>query len=124
MAKAQFFPQISLTSLGGSASSQLQSIFSGKNSYWYAAGSLSEPIFEGGRIRSNYHLSQAQEQEMLLEYRKAILNALKDVSAPWPLIRKHGSDARSRRHWSSPRPTLCGLPGYATPAATPVIWRC
>jgi outer membrane protein, multidrug efflux system len=80
VAKAQFFPQISLTSLGGSASSQLQSIFSGKNAYWYAAGSLSEPIFDGGRIRSNYHLSQAQEQEMLLEYRKAILNALKDVS--------------------------------------------
>jgi multidrug efflux system outer membrane protein len=80
VAKAQFFPQISLTSLGGSASSQLQNIFSGKNAYWYAAGSLSEPIFDGGRIRSNYHLSQAQEQEMLLEYRKTILNALKDVS--------------------------------------------
>jgi outer membrane protein, multidrug efflux system len=80
VAKAQFFPQISLTSLGGAASSQLQSIFSGKNAYWYAASSLSEPIFDGGRIRSNYHLSQAQEQEMLLEYRKAILNALKDVS--------------------------------------------
>ena len=80
VAKAQFFPQISLTSLGGSASSQLQSVFSGKNAYWYAAGSLSEPIFDGGRIRSNYHLSQAQEQEMLLEYQKTILNALKDVS--------------------------------------------
>ena len=80
VAKAQFFPQISLTSFGGSASNQLQSIFSGKNAYWYAAGSLSEPIFDGGRIRSNYHLSQAQEQEMLLEYQKAILNALKDVS--------------------------------------------
>jgi multidrug efflux system outer membrane protein len=41
---------------------------------------LSEPIFDGGRIRSNYHLSQAQQQEMLLEYQKTILNALKDVS--------------------------------------------
>jgi multidrug efflux system outer membrane protein len=80
VAKSQFFPQISLTSLGGSTSNQLQSIFSGKNAYWLAAGSLSEPIFDGGRIRSNYHLSQAQEQEMLLEYRKTILNALKDVS--------------------------------------------
>jgi len=80
VAKAQFFPQISLTSLGGSASNQLQSVFSGKNAYWYAAGSLSEPLFDGGRIRSNYHLSQAQEQEMVLEYRKTILNALKDVS--------------------------------------------
>jgi outer membrane protein, multidrug efflux system len=80
VAKAQFFPQISLTSLGGSASSQLQSMFAGKNAYWYAAGSLSEPIFDAGRIRSNYHLSQAQEQEMLLDYQKTILNALKDVS--------------------------------------------
>jgi multidrug efflux system outer membrane protein len=80
VAKAQFFPNISLTSMGGSSSNQLQSIFSGKNAYWYAASSLSEPIFDGGRIRSNYHLSQAQEAEMLLEYRKTILNALKDVS--------------------------------------------
>ena len=80
VAKAQWVPQISLTSLGGSASSQLQSMFAGKNAYWYAAGSLSEPIFDAGRLRSNYHLSQAQEQEMLLDYQKTILNALKDVS--------------------------------------------
>ncbi|AXC12605.1 RND efflux system, outer membrane lipoprotein, NodT family [Acidisarcina polymorpha] len=80
VAKAQFFPNISLSSLGGSASNQLQSVFSGKNAYWYAAASLSEPIFDGGRIRSNYHLSQAEEQEMLLEYQKTILNALRDVS--------------------------------------------
>lgn len=63
--------------MGGSSSNQLQSIFSGKNAYWYAASSLSEPIFDGGRIRSNYHLSQAQEAEMLLEFRKTVLNALK-----------------------------------------------
>jgi multidrug efflux system outer membrane protein len=40
---------------------------------------LSEPLFDGGRIRSNYRLSQAQQQEMVLEYKKSILNALKDV---------------------------------------------
>jgi multidrug efflux system outer membrane protein len=80
VARAQYFLQISLTSLGGAASSQLNSIFSGPNAYWYAAGSISQPIFEGGRIRSNYRLSQAQEQEMLLQYQKTILNALRDVS--------------------------------------------
>jgi multidrug efflux system outer membrane protein len=80
VARAQYFPQISLTSLGGAASSQLNSIFTGPNSYWYAAGSISEPIFDGGRIRSNYRLSKAQEQEVLVEYQKTILNALKDVS--------------------------------------------
>jgi multidrug efflux system outer membrane protein len=80
VAKAQFFPNIALTSLGGSASSQLNSIFVGKNAYWYAAASLSQPIFDGGRIRNNYHLSQAAQQEMLYEYQKSILNALRDVS--------------------------------------------
>ena len=80
VARAQYFPQISLTSLGGAASNRLNAIASGPTSYWYAAGSISEPIFDGGRIRSNYHLSQAQEQEMLLDYRKTVLNALKDVS--------------------------------------------
>jgi outer membrane protein, multidrug efflux system len=80
VARAQYFPQIALTSLGGAASNQLNSIFSGPNAYWYAAGSISQPIFEGGRIRSNYRLSKVQEQEALLEYQKSILNALKDVS--------------------------------------------
>jgi multidrug efflux system outer membrane protein len=80
VARAQYFPQISLTSLGGAASNQLNAIATGPNTYWYAAGSISEPIFDGGRIRSNYRLSKAQEQEALLEYQKAILNSLKDVS--------------------------------------------
>jgi len=80
VARAQYFPQISLTSMGGAASNQLNSVFTGPNAYWYAAGSISEPIFDGGRIRNNYRLSKAQEQETLLEYRKAILNALRDVS--------------------------------------------
>jgi multidrug efflux system outer membrane protein len=80
VARAQYFPQISLTSLGGAASNQLNTIATGPNAYWYAAGSISEPIFDGGRIRSNYRLSKAQEQEMLLEYQKTILNSLKDVS--------------------------------------------
>ncbi|QHN02571.1 efflux transporter outer membrane subunit [Granulicella sp. WH15] len=80
VARAQYFPQISLTSLGGSSSNQLQSVFKSANAYWYAAGSVSEPIFDGGRIRNNYRLSKAQQQEMLLEYQKTILGALKDVS--------------------------------------------
>jgi multidrug efflux system outer membrane protein len=80
VARAQFFPQISLTGLAGSASSQLTTLFAGSNAYWYVSGSLSQPIFEGGRIRNNYRLSQAQREEMILEYQKTILNALKDVS--------------------------------------------
>jgi multidrug efflux system outer membrane protein len=80
VARAQYFPQISLTSLGGAASNQLNAIATGPNAYWYAAGTISEPIFDGGRIRSNYRLSKAQEQQALLEYQKTILNSLKEAS--------------------------------------------
>jgi len=80
VAKAQFFPQFSLTAIGGSASNQLSTVFAGKNAYWYAAGSLSEPIFDGGRIRNNYRLSKAEEQEVLTAYQKTIAGALRDVS--------------------------------------------
>jgi outer membrane protein, multidrug efflux system len=80
VAKAQFFPNISLTALGGSASNQLQNVVSGQNNYWFAAGSITEPIFDGGSIRSNYHLSQAEQQQALLNYRKTILGAFKEVS--------------------------------------------
>lgn len=80
VARARFFPQISLTSLGGTASNQLNSLFDAKSNYWLAAGSLAEPIFDGGRIRNNYRLSQAQKDEMVLAYRKTILSALRDVA--------------------------------------------
>jgi outer membrane protein, multidrug efflux system len=80
VAKALFFTQISLTSLGGSAGSQLNSVFAGPRAYWYASSSLSQPIFEGSRIRNNYRLTLAQRQEMVLAYQNTILNALKDVS--------------------------------------------
>ncbi|ADV83147.1 efflux transporter outer membrane subunit [Terriglobus saanensis] len=80
VARAQYFPQVSLTGMGGFGSNQLNAILNGSNAYWYAAGSISEPIFDAGRIRNNYHLSQAQQQEMLFTYRKSILNALQDVS--------------------------------------------
>lgn len=80
VARALYFPQISLTSMGGAASNQLTSIFSGPSSYWIAAGSVTQPIFDAGRIRNNYRLSKAQEDEMLLSYRKAVLSALRDVS--------------------------------------------
>lgn len=80
VARAQFFPQISLTSTGGLASNQLSSLFTGASTYWYAIGSVSQPLFEGGRLRSNYRLSQAQKEEMVVTYQKTILNAFRDVS--------------------------------------------
>jgi outer membrane protein TolC len=58
----------------------MNSILTGPSSYWYAAGSITQPIFSGGRIRNNYRLSKAQKQEILLSYQNTMLNAVKGVS--------------------------------------------
>jgi len=81
VAKAQFFPQLSITGTGGTSSSQLKGLVDSKNLYYYVAGSLSQPIFDAGKIRSNYNLAKAQHQELLDTYQQTIAGALRDVSS-------------------------------------------
>ena len=46
----------------------------------YGIGSLTQPLFEGGKLRGQLHLSKATEQEMVLNYQKTIAGAFRDVS--------------------------------------------
>ena len=69
VARAAYFPQISLTGTGGYQSPALTSLFTGPAGIWNFGGSLVQPIFEGGRLKSGVRLAEAQHQEMLLTYR-------------------------------------------------------
>ena len=80
VARAAYFPDISLTATPGFESSALANLFSGPSAAWTFAGSLTEPIFTAGRIRSNVHLAQAQQQEAVLTYQQSIQGAFRDVS--------------------------------------------
>jgi len=80
VAKAQYFPQFSLSGTGGTSSSQLKGLVDSKNLYYYAYGSLSQPIFDAGKIRDNVHLSEATHKELLDTYQQTIAGALRDVS--------------------------------------------
>ncbi len=79
-AKAQLFPQLSLSGTGGTASSQLKGLVDGKNLYWLASGSLTQSIFDAGRLRNNLRLSEAQKQEEVLAYQRTIKQAFEGVS--------------------------------------------
>jgi len=79
-ARAQYFPQLPLSATGGSASDRLLSILASGNLYYYATATLSQTIFDGGKIRGNYRLAQAQHKELLDTYQQTILGALRDVS--------------------------------------------
>ena len=80
VARAAYFPDISLTAQTGFLSSSLTSLFSGSAGLWSFAGTITEPIFEGGALRSNVRLAQAQQQEAVLTYQQTIQGAFRDVS--------------------------------------------
>jgi multidrug efflux system outer membrane protein len=79
-AKAQYFPQISLTGFLGGQSRALSDLFSGPARSWNFAPAATFPIFNAGRIRSNVRLTQALEREALVNYEKTIQNAFREVS--------------------------------------------
>jgi multidrug efflux system outer membrane protein len=79
VAKAAYFPDISLTGLLGVQSAQLSDLFKGPSKVWSFGGSLLQPIFEGGRLQSQVELAEAQRQEALYTYEKTIISAFQDV---------------------------------------------
>jgi multidrug efflux system outer membrane protein len=80
VAKADFFPQISLTGSGGFQSSALTSLFTGPAGVWSFAGSLTQPIFTGGRIRNNVRFAEARQQEAVIVYQQTIQQSFREVS--------------------------------------------
>jgi outer membrane protein, multidrug efflux system len=80
VAKAAYFPQISLTTSGGFQSSALTSLFTGPAGLWNFGGSLAQPIFAGGRIRSNVRFTEARQQEAALVYQQTIQQGFRGVS--------------------------------------------
>jgi outer membrane protein, multidrug efflux system len=83
VAKAQFFPQISLTGSGGGAfgrSSAFSSLMTTQLGIWSYGVQVSQPIFTGGALKGNLHLAQSQYKQLLLGYQQAIQRAFGDVS--------------------------------------------
>ncbi len=83
VAKAQFFPQISLTGSGGGAfgrSSAFSSLMGSQLGIWSYGAQVSQPIFTGGALRGNLRAVESQHQQALIAYRQAIQHAFGDVS--------------------------------------------
>jgi outer membrane protein, multidrug efflux system len=80
VAKASYFPQISLTSLIGGQSSSLANLFAGPNGTWTFVPQITQPVFAGGRIKSGVRLAEAQRERAEIAYRKSIQTAFAEVS--------------------------------------------
>lgn len=80
VARAQFFPQLSISASGGTGGQSLSDLFNSSGQLVYGIGSLTQPLFEGGKLRGQLQLSKEQKQELVLNYQKTILGAFRDVS--------------------------------------------
>jgi len=80
VAKAEFFPKLSLTTLFGTASPEVSALTGGAATIWAVAGMFSGPLFNAGRTRGIYRASIAQWEQVRLQYEQAVLIALREVS--------------------------------------------
>jgi outer membrane protein, multidrug efflux system len=80
VAKAAYYPDISLTGTGGFQSPALVRLFTGPAGLWNFGPNVTVPIFTAGKIRSNVKLVEAQQQEALLTYQQTIQQAFRGVS--------------------------------------------
>jgi multidrug efflux system outer membrane protein len=79
VAKAAFFPVLTLTGSGGYLSADIDTLFNWSSRSWSIGPSLSLPIFAGGRNRANYRRSKAVFEETVANYRQQVLVAFGDV---------------------------------------------
>ena len=79
VARAAYFPRISLTGSLGSESVALSDLFTGPAGIWQAAVAVSQPIYGGGRFDAQVEAAGARERQALARYRLAIQNAFRDV---------------------------------------------
>jgi multidrug efflux system outer membrane protein len=79
VATADLFPKFSITGTAALESISAGDFFFGTSRMWQVGPTMTWPIFEGGRIRANIEVHNAQEEQALLSYRKTVLIALAEV---------------------------------------------
>lgn len=80
VARSNFYPSLSLSATGGLQALDAGDLFSANSLFATIVGGLAQPILDGRRIRTEYEVSEAQQEQARLEFRRAILTASKEVS--------------------------------------------
>ena len=91
------FPAIQLTGAGGYQSSSLVSLFQPHAAFFNVVGSLTQPIFDGGRILGNFEFTKARQDELLQIYRKTVIQSFADVDNALVAIRETTNRLRLQR---------------------------
>jgi multidrug efflux system outer membrane protein len=98
VARAAYFPDIALTASAGYESSKLADLFQGPAGIWNMAASLTQPIFQGGRLKNNVRYTEAERDQMVLTYQQTIQGAFRDVSNALIAYRKNQETRAEQEH--------------------------
>ncbi|MCB7481984.1 efflux transporter outer membrane subunit [Christiangramia sediminis] len=79
-ARSNFYPSLTLSATGGLQALDAGDLFSANSLFATIVGGLAQPILNGRRIKTEYEVSEAQQEQARLEFRRAILTASKEVS--------------------------------------------
>ncbi|KAB7627168.1 efflux transporter outer membrane subunit [Alkalilimnicola sp. S0819] len=79
-ARAAFFPRVTLTAFGGSASAELSALFQSGTGAWSFAPRITLPIFDWGRNRRNLELAELRREIAVVEYEQRIQQAFREVA--------------------------------------------
>jgi multidrug efflux system outer membrane protein len=79
VARAEMFPNISLTGVFGSISTELGDLFTKPAEAWSASGSILQPLFEGGRLSANVARTKAVREQRKAEYSRTVQSAFREV---------------------------------------------
>ncbi|WP_228547329.1 efflux transporter outer membrane subunit [Nonlabens antarcticus] len=80
VARASFYPSLTLSATGGLQSLQFEDLFNTNSLFATIIGGLTQPIFNGRKIRTQYEVSQAQQEQARLNFKQSLLVASKEVS--------------------------------------------
>jgi outer membrane protein, multidrug efflux system len=79
VAKAEYFPRISLTGLFGVESADLSDLFQSGSRISGIGGGIAQPLFNAGRLRNNVEFAEARQREALIAYEQTIYQSFRDV---------------------------------------------
>jgi outer membrane protein, multidrug efflux system len=96
-ARAQMLPSITLTGEGGYQSAVLKTLLRPESAFYTLTAGLTQPIFDGGRLQGNLDLQKGKQDELLQNYRKAVISAFSDVENALDGIRQTALRARLQR---------------------------
>ncbi|HXD44216.1 MAG TPA: efflux transporter outer membrane subunit [Pseudolabrys sp.] len=96
-ARAQFLPSITLTGEGGYQSAILKTLLRPESAFFTLTSGLTQPIFEGGRLLGNLDQQKGRQDELLQNYRKAVISGFSDVETALTNVRQTALRERLQR---------------------------